>query len=111
MATLQDLPAMAAEFIELAKTYLRQETVEQGKKLGRFAGFSFGAAALWALAVILLGVAGLRGLVALLPEGPYWEALAYFIVVLVGGALIGILVRLGPKSEPKEAPAMTGGPQ
>ncbi len=56
-------------------------------------------------------VAGLRGLVALLPEGPYWEALAYFIVVVVGVALIAILVKLGPKSEPKEAPAMTGGPQ
>jgi uncharacterized membrane protein YqjE len=111
MATLQDLPAMVSEFIELAKTYLRQETIEQGKKLGRFAGFSLGAAALWALAVILLGVAGLRGLIAILPEGPYWEALAYFIVVVVGVALIAILVRLGPKSEPKEATATTGGSQ
>jgi hypothetical protein len=111
MAKLQDLPAMVSEFVELAKTYLRQEVVEQGKKLGHFAGFSLGAAALWALAMILLGVAGLRGLVALLPEGPYWEALAYFIVVVVGVVLIAILVNLGPKSEPKEAPAMTGDPQ
>lgn len=102
---------MVSEFVELAKTYLRQETVEQGKKLGRFAGFSLGAAALWALAVILLGVAGLRGLVAVLPDGPYWEALAYFIVVIVGVGLIAILVNVGPKSEPKEASTMTGGPQ
>ncbi len=109
MTTLQELPAMVSEFVELAKSYLRQETVEQGKKLGHFAGFSLGAAVLWALGVVLLAVAGLRGLVALLPEGPYWEALAYFIVVVVGVALIAILVKLGPKSEPKEVPAMTGG--
>ena len=52
MAKLQDLPAMITEFRDLAKDYLLQETVEPAKKLGHFAGFSLGAAALWALAIM-----------------------------------------------------------
>lgn len=109
MAKLQDLPAMITEFRDLAKEYLLQETVGQAKKLGHFAGFSLGAAALWALAVMLLGVAGLRGLVELLPEGAYWEALAYLIVVIIAVVIVAILVKLGPKPEPEEPQAVTGG--
>ncbi len=109
MAKLQDLPAMITEFRDLAKEYLLQETVEPAKKLGHFAGFSLGAAALWALAVMLLGVAGLRGLVTLLPEGAYWEALAYLIVVIVAVAIVAILVKLGPKSESEPAQPINGG--
>ena len=100
---------MITEFRDLAKEYLLQETVGQAKKLGHFAGFSLGAAALWALAAMLLGVAGLRGLIELLPEGAYWEALAYFIVVIVAAVIIAILVRLGPRSEPEASETVTGG--
>lgn len=99
MTKLQDLPVMIMEFRDLAKDYLVQETVGQAKKLGRFAGFSLGAAALWSLAILLLGVAGLRGLVEILPEGAYWEALAYLIVVIVALVIVAILVQLGPESE------------
>jgi hypothetical protein len=109
MAKLQDLPAMITDFRDLAKAYLLQETVEPARKLGHFAGFSLGAAALWALGIMLLGVAGLRGLVALLPEGPYWEALAYLIIVIVAVVIVAILVRLGPKSESEPAQPMMGG--
>ena len=109
MAKLQDLPVMITEFRDLAKEYLLQETVEPAKKLGHFAGFSLGAAALWALGILLLGVAGLRGLIALLPEGPYWEALAYLIIVIVAVAIIAILVKVGPSSETEPVEPMTGG--
>lgn len=109
MAKLQDLPAMITEFRDLAKDYLLQETVEPAKKLGHFAGFSLGAAALWALAIMLLGVAGLRGLISLLPEGAYWEALAYLIVVIVAVVIVAILVRLGPKPESQTAQPINGG--
>ena len=57
MAKLQDLPVLIVEFRDLAKEYLFQETVGQAKKLGRFAGFSLGAAALWSAALILIGIA------------------------------------------------------
>ena len=109
MARLQDLPVMITEFRDLAKEYLLQETVGPAKKLGHFAGFSLGAAALWALAIMLLGVAGLRGLIAILPEGPYWEALAYLIIAIGGVAIIAILVKVGPSSDSESAEPMTGG--
>lgn len=109
MAKLQDLPAMITDFRDLAKAYLLQETVEPARKLGHFAGFSLGAAALWALGIMLLGVAGLRGLVALLPEGPYWEALAYLIIVIVAAAIIAILVKLGPSTRTDPAEPISGG--
>ena len=108
MAKLQDLPAMVTEFRDLAKEYLLQETVGPAKKLGHFAGFSLGAAALWALGIMLLGVAGLRGLISILPEGPYWEALAYLIIVIVAVAIIAILAKVGPSSETEPAEPMTG---
>ncbi len=101
---------MITEFRDLAKEYLLQETVGPAKKLGHFAGFSLGAAALWALGIMLLGVAALRGLVRLLPEGPYWEALAYLIIAIVAVVIVAILVNLGPKSETEPAQPMTGGP-
>jgi len=58
----------------------------------------------------LLGVAGLRGLIKILPEGAYWEALAYLIVVMVALAIVAILVKLGPTSEPEPAQPIKEGP-
>jgi hypothetical protein len=105
MARLQDLPRLFSEFKDLAKEYLLQETVEPAKALGRFAGMSLGAAFLWATAILLLSVAGIRALISVLPDGAYWEALGYFIWVVVLGVLAFVLARLGPRPEPKE----TGG--
>jgi hypothetical protein len=99
MAKLHDLPVLFDEFTTMAKEYLLQETVEPAKKLGRFAGLSLGAAILWAIAILLLSVAGVRALIDVLPEGAYWEALGYLIWVLALVALAAIVVRLGPRSE------------
>ena len=96
MAQIQDIPRLIREFIELARAYLIQETIEPAKKLGHFAGFSFGATALWSIALILLSVAGLRALYDALPDSPYWEGLAYLIVVIVLVAFLALIVRLVP---------------
>ncbi|MCB1246880.1 MAG: hypothetical protein KDB69_06430 [Acidimicrobiia bacterium] len=94
MAELQDIPRLVTEFVELAKAYLLQETVEPAKKLGYFAGMSLAATAMWAIGLILLSVAGLRALVTVLPDGPYWQALAYvvFALLLVGFCALVIAV-------------------
>jgi hypothetical protein len=110
MAKLQDIPVLITNFIDLAKEYLLQETVGQAKKLGRFAGFSLGAALLWSLAVILIGIAVMRGFVDVLPDGPYWEALGYVIAFVVFAIIAVILVKVGPKSESKALNGETGGP-
>lgn len=97
MADIRDLPRLIGEFWEMATAYLRQETLEPARKLGHFAGFSLGAALAWLIALILLAVAGLRTIIGLLPEGPYWEALGYLITVVILIAFVAILIRLGPK--------------
>ena len=96
MAQIQDIPRLIAEFFELAKAYLLQETVEPAKKLGHFAGFSIGATAMWAVALVLLAVAGLRSLYDVLPDSPYWEAAAYLILAVVLVGFLALVVRLVP---------------
>ena len=104
MAELQDLPRLAREFIELAKAYLLQETVEPAKKLGYFGGMSIAAAAMWAAAVILLSVAGLRALYDLLPDSAYWEALAYIVFAILLIGLMALLVKLVPERGVHDGP-------
>jgi hypothetical protein len=96
MAQIQDIPKLISEFVELAKEYLLQETVEPAKKLGHFAGYSIGAGALWAIAVVLLSVAGLRAFIEVLPVGAYWEALGYVVATMVLVGFIALLVKLMP---------------
>lgn len=109
MAKLQDLPVLIIEFRDLAKEYLLQETVGRAKKLGHFAGFSLGAGALWSAAMILIGIAVMRGVVDALPNSPYWEALGYVIAFAVFVAIAAIIVKAGPKPESDEMTAETGG--
>jgi uncharacterized BrkB/YihY/UPF0761 family membrane protein len=105
MAQIQDIPRLVSEFYELAKAYLVQETVEPAKKLGHFAGFSLGAAALWAVALILISVAGLRAIYSVLPEGAYWEALGYLITVVVLVGFMALLIGLMPDRSVHDTPA------
>ena len=83
----------------MAKEYLIQETVLPAKQLGHLAGFSLGAAAAWAAAILLLAVASLRAIIDALPSGPYWEALGYVITVVALLVVAGIIYSLGPKPE------------
>jgi hypothetical protein len=96
MAQIQDIPKLVGEFVELAKEYLLQETVGPAKKLGHFAGYSIGAAALWAIALVLLSVAGLRALIDVLQPGPYWEALGYVVFSLLLVGFMYLLVKVMP---------------
>ena len=92
MANPTELPELVGEFVEMSKEYLRQETLEPAKELGRYAGFSLAAALSFALGVFFLAIAGLRGLVALLPDGPNWSALGYVLAALSLVAIAGLIV-------------------
>lgn len=105
MADIQDVPRLVREFVDLAKAYLLQETVEPAKKLGYFAGMSIAATVLWSMALILLSVAGLRTLVGVFGDGPYWEALAYVIYSLGLALFTYVLIRLVPSRGVHDAPA------
>jgi hypothetical protein len=99
MAKLQELPALIIEFRDLARAYLLQETVGQAKKLGHFTGFSLGAAVLWAVGALLIGIAGMRAIVDALPESAYWEALGYVIAALAVGIAGAAVAKAGPSGE------------
>ena len=93
----QELPELVTEFVDMSKEYLRQETIEPAKTLGRFAGFTIGASLLFAIGGVLLSIAGMRGIIYLLPDGPNWSALGYILaalaIALVIGAMVGIAGR------------------
>lgn len=96
MAQLQDIPRLVGEFAAMARAYLVQETMGTAKKLGRFAGMTLGAGLLWAFAALLLAVAGVRALIDVLPESPYWEALGYLIAAIALVVVAIVVVRIVP---------------
>ena len=75
MAAVRELPDLVREFIDLSKTYLRQETLEPAKTLGRFAGFAIGGAVLFALGALFVSIAGMRLLLDALPDSMNWSAI------------------------------------
>ena len=92
MSELSELPQLTAELVDMSKEYLRQETLEPAKRLGKVAGLSLGAGLLIAIGVILLATAGMRLLIDVFPEGGLWTALALFTSALISAAVAGIIV-------------------
>ncbi len=102
MADVRELPDHVREFVDMSKEYMRQETLEPAKQLGKFAGFVVAAAICFSLAALFLSVAGVRYLRELLPEGPIWSAVGYIIAAVVAGIVAGILVRFTNRAAPTE---------
>lgn len=103
MPRATELPQLVTEFVDMSKEYLRQETIEPAKRLGRFAGFTIGASILVAIGSLLLAIAGMRGIIYLLPDGPNWSALGYILGALAIGIVIAVLVGVaGSGSDSKE---------
>ncbi len=94
MAGPTELPQLVTEFVDLSKEYLRQETLDPAKELGRFAGVIVGASLLFAIGGLLLAIAGMRGIIYLLPEGPNWSALGYILGALGIAIVIGVIIAL-----------------
>lgn len=98
MAT-KELPELTREFVDMARTYLRQETVEPAKALGRFISYGLGASVTWALGAIFLSIALMRGIIYVLPDGPYWEALGYLLAALLVTGSIATIVYVGQRGD------------
>ena len=97
MANPTELPDLIGEFVKMSKKYLRQETLEPAKQLGRFAGYSIGAGLAFAIGVVFLSIAGLRWLLEALPDGKYWVGSGYVIAAVVLGAVAAIIVAVGSR--------------
>jgi hypothetical protein len=86
MASPTELPDLVGEFIDLSKQYLREQTLEPAKRLGRLAGYSAAASFLFVLASGCLAVAGTRWLLRVVPDGAVWSGVGYLL------AAIGLLI-------------------
>ena len=98
MANPTELPELVGEFVEMSKQYLRQETIEPARQLGRFAGYSMAAGLSFALAGLFLTIAGMRWIIDILPAGAYWEGLGYVIAAVAAVVVAGLVVYAGSRS-------------
>lgn len=94
MAGPQELPELIRDFVEMAKSYLRQETLDPAKALGRFGGFSIAAGIVWSIAAVMLVVAGHRVILQVFPDREthqIWSGLAFIVSGLVWFLCAGIV--------------------
>jgi hypothetical protein len=91
---MKELPDHVGEFIDLAKQYVREQTVEPAKALGRLAGFGFAAGVLFTLAALFLAVAGMRMIVDVMPDGTIWSGLGYVAAAVAVFIVIGLVIGL-----------------
>jgi len=92
VAKFKELPELVGEFVDLARKYVKEQTVEPAKRLGRLAGMGFAAAFVFVLAALFLAVAGMRVIVGLLPDGVIWSGFGYIIAAIAALAVAGLVV-------------------
>jgi hypothetical protein len=88
MADPREIPQLTNELIDMSREYLKQETLEPAKQLGRHAGKGLGGALAIAFGAFLMVMALYSALRMWLPDGPWWVVLARFLTALgaAGGA-------------------------
>ncbi len=91
MAEPNELPQMVTDLVGMSKEYLRQETLEPAKKLGRFAGIGIGVGFIMAFAALFFGLAAYFFFLQILPEGEWYVVLSRGLTVIVTGGFAGLL--------------------
>lgn len=90
----KEIPDLVVELVDLSREYLREQTVEPLKRLGRHLGFGLAAGLVLAAAALYLGLAAYAGWKQLLPEGEWWTVAARGLTgVVTGGAAVLIMWR------------------
>ncbi len=92
MPSPTELPDLVGEFIDLSKQYLREQTIEPARRLGRLAGFSAAASVLFVLAAGFLSVAGTRWILRVMPDGTIWSGAGYLLASLALLATMGLVM-------------------
>lgn len=88
----QEIPQIATELVEMAREYLRQETLEPAKKLGKQAGLGIGGAIVMAIGAICLAWGMYYGLIMLFPEGEWWVILSRGLTAIAAAGAAGLIV-------------------
>lgn len=91
MADPTELPQMVTELVGMTKDYLRQETIEPAKRLGRYAGVSVGVGIIMAFAALFFGLATYALFRQILPENEWYVVLSRGLTFLITGAFAGLL--------------------
>ena len=96
MSDPQEIPQLTTELIDMSREYLRQETIEPAKRLGKHAGLGVGGAVVLAIGVICLTWGLYYGLTQLfentVSDSAWWVVLSRFITALVSAGVAGIIV-------------------
>jgi Putative Actinobacterial Holin-X, holin superfamily III len=91
MAEPQEIPQLVTELFEMSKEYLRQETIEPAKRLGRQAGMGIGGAMIMSTGCFLLVLGLYFALKMVLPEGEWWVVLARALTAVGALAVAGLV--------------------
>ena len=86
-----EIPQLTTELIDMSREYLRQETLEPAKRLGKTAGMGLGGAVAISLGTFFLVLALYNGLKMWLPAGEWWVVLARFITALAAAGGAGLV--------------------
>jgi hypothetical protein len=92
MTDPQEIPQIATELIEMSRDYLRQETLEPAKRLGKVAGMGLGGAMVLSLGAFLMAWGVYYALLMVLPEGEWWVVLSRFLTALAAAGVAGLVV-------------------
>lgn len=91
MPNVQEIPHIASELVEMSREYLRQETLEPAKKLGKAAAMGVGGAIVLSIGAVCLAWGAYYGLQMLLPEGEWWTVLARGLTAVAAAAAAGVI--------------------
>jgi hypothetical protein len=92
MADPKEIPQLVTELMDMSKEYLRQETIEPARRLGRFAGLGLGAGIIFGFAALFFGLGVYALFRVVLPDGDWWLVAARgftLLVLLMAAGLIG----------------------
>jgi hypothetical protein len=90
----ESLPTLVTELWELVVAYVKQETLEPLKALGRFVGFGLAGGVLLSAGAVLIGVGGLRAIQteARRHLAGNWSWVPYMAIVLYCLIVAGLAV-------------------
>ncbi len=91
MPDAQEIPQLTTELVDMSREYLRQETLEPAKALGKTAGMGVGGALAMAVGAICFSWALYYGVQLVLPEGEWWVVLARAITAIATAAAAGLI--------------------
>ena len=108
MTDRKEIPELTSELIDMSRDYLRQETIEPAKKLGKHAGLGIGGAIVLAIGAICLTWGFYYGLTLLFErtagESRWWIVLSRLLTTLAAVGAAGIVAwRMSLETESEEA--------